>query len=64
MTGEILVLAPGETAPSEPAASEAPAHEAREAISDERKLLGAGILAVTLIVLFAAAWVYRRMNPA
>lgn len=64
MTGEILVLLPGESAPPEPAASESPAHEAGEGISAERRLLGAGILAATLIVLFAAAWVYRRMNPA
>ncbi len=38
-----------------------PAHEG---IAPERKLLGAGIIAVTLIVLFAAAWFWRRMNPA
>lgn len=64
MKGEILVLAPGESAPPEPAASEAPGGEVHEGIPAESKLLGAGILGVTLIVLFAAAWVYRRMNPA
>ena len=64
MKGEILVLAPGESPSTEPPASEAPGGEVHEAISGDRKLLGAGILAVTLIVPFAAAWVYRRMNPA
>ena len=62
MKGEILVLAPGESPPAKPPASAAPGGEVHEGISADRKLLGAGILAVTLIVLFAAAWVYRRMN--
>lgn len=38
--------------------------EASEGIPIERRLIGAGILGVTLIVLFAAAVVWRRMNPA
>jgi plastocyanin len=53
MKGTIIVSAGGGTPE--------PAHEG---ISPERKLLGAGILAVTLIALFGAAWFYRRMNPA
>jgi plastocyanin len=53
MTGIVEVLAAGET----PGEAHAP-------IPPERKLAGAAILAVTLIVLFAAAWFWRRMNPA
>lgn len=53
MTGKVVVLAPGE-APG----------EAHEGIPVERRLLGGGILIVTLVVLFGASWVYRRMNPA
>jgi plastocyanin len=43
---------------------QAAAGGAHEAIPSERKLTAAGILAVTLVVLFAAAWFWRRMNPA
>jgi plastocyanin len=45
------------------AAGEAPG-EAHAPVPQERKIAGAAILAVTLIVLFAAAWFWRRMNPA
>jgi plastocyanin len=79
MTGQIVV-APGQSPPAEsegpasspeaspagtPAATEAPvAPEASEPIPPERKLIAAGILAAALVVLFGAAWVWRRMNPA
>jgi len=68
MTGEVVVLAPAESAPAEPASSETPAAggeggEGEAGIAPERKLIGAGILAVTLVVLFGAAVAYRRMNP-
>ena len=53
MTGKVVVLAPGET----------PA-EAGGGIPVERRLIGGGILVVTLVVLFGAAIVWRRMNPA
>lgn len=53
MTGEVVVLAPGESPPA-----------AHEGIPAENKLIGAAILLVTLVVLFGAAWFYRRMNPA
>lgn len=53
MTGTVEVLAAGEA----PGESHAP-------VPAERKMAGAVILAVTLIVLFAAAWLWRRMNPA
>jgi plastocyanin len=38
--------------------------EAEVGIPMERRLIGAGILLVTLVVLFGAAIVWRRMNPA
>lgn len=52
MTGKVVVLAPGEV-PS-----------AHEGVPTENKIIGAVILVVTLVVLFGAAAVYRRMNPA
>jgi plastocyanin len=54
MTGEVVVLAPGESPPG----------VTHEGIPAENKLFGAAILIVTLAVLFGAAWFYRRMNPA
>lgn len=53
MTGTVEVLAAGET----PGEIHAP-------VPPERKLAGAAILGLTLVVLFAAAWFWRRMNPA
>jgi plastocyanin len=59
MTGEVVVLAPGQSPPpSEPAAGEG------GAISANTKLIGAGILVATLVILFGAAYIWRRMNPA
>lgn len=52
MTGEVVVLAPGES----PGAS--------EGVPAQNKLIAAAILVITLAVLFGAAAVYRRMNPA
>ena len=43
---------------------EEPAEEDHPPVPAERKALGAGILGVTLVVLFGAAWLWRRMNPA
>ena len=54
MTGEVVVLAPGESPP--------PAAEG--GVPTQNKVIGAAILVVTLVVLFGAAWVYRRANPA
>jgi plastocyanin len=54
MTGEVVVLAPGQSPPG----------EAHEGIPVENRLIAGGILVVTLMVLFGAAWFYRRMNPA
>jgi plastocyanin len=53
MQGTVTVLAAGAT----PGQAEA-------GIPIERRLIGAGILVVTLVVLFGAAIVWRRMNPA
>ncbi|TME08719.1 MAG: hypothetical protein E6I65_12380 [Chloroflexi bacterium] len=86
MTGQVIVVAPGQSAPAAsggPAASEAAASspgaspagspaateppvapEASEPIPPQRKLIAAGILAVALVMLFGAAWFWRRMNPA
>jgi plastocyanin len=80
MTGQVIVTAAGQSPPpasEAPATSAAPSaapsaaasaapvvREPREAIPPERKLLGAAILAVTLVVLFGAAALWRRMNPA
>ncbi|MEO8274048.1 MAG: plastocyanin/azurin family copper-binding protein [Chloroflexota bacterium] len=52
MTGEVVVLAPGETP------------DAAEGVPMQNKLIGAAILVITLVVSFGAAWAYRRMNPA
>ncbi|MEO5704722.1 MAG: plastocyanin/azurin family copper-binding protein [Candidatus Limnocylindrales bacterium] len=59
MTGEVVVLAPGQSPP--PAASPGESHEG---VPAQNKLIGAAILIVTLVLLFGAAAVYRRMNPA
>jgi len=53
MQGTVTVLAEG-TSPGESEAG----------IPIENRLIGAGILVVTLVVLFGAALVWRRMNPA
>lgn len=56
MVGQVVVLAAGGE-PAEPS-------EGGEGIPTERRLIAAGILAATLVVLFGAAWLWRRMNPA
>ena len=54
---------PGASPGASPPATEPP-HEPGVPITPERKLLAAGILAATLVILFGAAAVWRRMNPA
>lgn len=59
--------APGSAAPGaseSPAASEAPSTEHSEPVPVENRLIAAGILIATLVVLFAAAAVWRRVNAA
>jgi plastocyanin len=38
--------------------------EAGEPIPPENRLIAAGVLGVTLVLLFGASWLWRRMNPA
>jgi len=38
--------------------------EAGEPLPPENRLIAAGVLGVTLVLLFAASWLWRRMNPA
>jgi hypothetical protein len=66
MTGTIEVLAPGQTPGGETrgVTGGAIGGEGGEPIPPERKLLGAAVLAVTLSLLFGAAALWRRMNPA
>jgi plastocyanin len=75
MTGQVIVTAAGQSPPASeaPAASAGPsaaateapvARESGEPVQPERRLIGAGILAVTLILLFGAAALWRRMNSA
>lgn len=53
MTGQVVVLAEGESP-----------GETHDGIPVERRLIGAGILVLTLSVLFGAAIAWRRLNPA
>jgi plastocyanin len=47
-----------------PAATEAPvAPEDSEPVPPENKYIGAGILGAALVLLFAANWYWRRLNP-
>jgi plastocyanin len=67
MKGTITVLAPGQSAPpaasGAPAASQAPGGESeRPAIATSDKLIAAGVLVAVLVLLFGAAWYYRRVN--
>ena len=62
MSGTVTVLAPGESAP--PAAEPPGEGEAHDPIPPERKALAAGVLAVSIVLMFGMAMVWRRMNPA
>lgn len=61
MTGKVVVLAEGASPP--PSIEPAPS-EQHTGVSAERRLLAGGILAVSLVLMFLMAWVWRRMNPA
>jgi len=64
---ESPAASPGESPAASPGASPPaaePPHELHDPIPADRKLLAAGILAATLVILFGAAAVWRRMNPA
>lgn len=60
MLGQVIVLEPGQSAP----VVEPPPSEVETGIPAERRILAGGILAVTLLIGFAGAWLWRRMNPA
>jgi plastocyanin len=60
---ESPAASPGAGPGESPPAAEPP-HEPHDPIPPDRKLLAAGILAATLVILFGAAAVWRRMNPA
>lgn len=61
MTGKVVVLAPGASAPP---SIEPPPSEAETGTSGERRLVAGTILAVALVLMFGMAWLWRRMNPA
>ena len=61
MSGKVLVLAEGASPP--PSIEPAPS-EQHTGVPADRRLLAGGILAVSLVLMFLMAWVWRRMNPA
>lgn len=60
MTGQVIVAAPG----ASPPAAEPPPSEVETGIPPERRLLAAGILVVSIVLMFGLAMIWRRMNPA
>ena len=73
MSGEVVVLEEGQTAgprgesaapaeSAEPGGGEGP-HEAAQVPAD-RRLLAGGVLLVAIVIMFGAAAIWRRMNPA
>jgi plastocyanin len=61
MTGKVVVLAPGQTAPPD---VEPPPSEHETGIPVERRALAGGILVISIVLMFGGAWLWRRMNPA
>ena len=61
MTGKVVVLAEGA---SPPPSVEPPPSEEHTGVPAERRLLAGTILVIALILMFAGAWLWRRMNPA
>jgi plastocyanin len=60
MLGQVLVLEPGQSPP----VVEPPPSGVEPGIPAENRILAGGILVITLLVGFAGAWLWRRMNPA
>jgi plastocyanin len=57
--------APAASPGASPAATQPPVPaEAGEPIPPETKLIAAAVLGVALVLLFAASWYWRRLNPA
>ena len=61
MTGKVVVLAPGASAPP---SVEPPPSEQVTGVPAERRLIAGAILAISLVLMFGMAWLWRRMNPA
>jgi plastocyanin len=61
MTGKVVVLAPGASAPP---SVEPPPSEQETGIPAERRLVAGAVLAISLVLMFGMAWLWRRMNPA
>ena len=61
MTGKVVVLAEGASPP--PSIEPAPSEE-HTGVPAERRLLAGTILVIALVLMFAGAWLWRRMNPA
>jgi plastocyanin len=61
MTGKVVVLAPGASAPP---SVEPPPSEQETGIPAERRLVAGTVLAISLVLMFGMAWLWRRMNPA
>jgi plastocyanin len=61
MTGKVVVVAEGA---SPPPSVQPPLTEQKTGVPAERRLLAGSILVIALVVMFAGAWLWRRMNPA
>ena len=61
MTGKVVVLAEGASPP--PSIEPAPSEE-HTGVPAERRLLAGTILVIARVLMFAGAWLWRRMNPA
>jgi plastocyanin len=61
MTGKVVVLAAGASAP--PSIAPTPAEE-KTGVPADRRLLAGSILVIALVPMFGMAYVWRRMNPA
>jgi hypothetical protein len=60
MSGEVVVLEAGQSAAPGEGEGELEATQ----IPAERRLLAGGVLLVAIVIMFGAAAVWRRMNPA
>ena len=61
MTGKVIVLAEGASPP--PSVAPPPSEQAT-GVPVERRLLAGTVLVIALVLMFAGAWLWRRMNPA
>ncbi len=61
MTGKVVVLAEGASPP--PSVGPPPSEE-HTGVSTEKRVTAGAILAVSLVLMFGMAWLWRRMNPA